>query len=259
MSFENSKLSTEWADAVAVQSFMRARAGDGPRIGPFSILFSPTSRDPFANYAIPTDGAEPTASEIAALEAAFHARHRQPRLEYLAAAAPAVEAALLAAGFTVELRPPLMTRRPGAIVTNSAPAGFEVTFIEDPERLSQAVSVQAEAFGGEESDVGWLLRVAARGGRVVSAYCRETGEAAGAGAFIPPIGGVTEVVGLAVRPAFRRRGVAQLMTAMLADEAFRAGCTLAFLSAAGEAQSAIYARAGFLRRSPMLFISKTES
>ena len=46
------------------------------------------------------------------------------------------------------------------------------------------------------------------------------------------------------------------LTASLADAAFEAGCHMAFLSAAGEAQSEIYARAVFIRRAPMLFISK---
>ncbi|HEY5007173.1 MAG TPA: GNAT family N-acetyltransferase, partial [Caulobacteraceae bacterium] len=60
---------------------------------------------------------------------------------------------------------------------------------------------------------------------------------------------------IAVAERFRRRGLAQAMTGLLAEQAFRSGCTMAFLSAAGEAQSAIYARAGFIRRSPMAYMS----
>jgi ribosomal protein S18 acetylase RimI-like enzyme len=246
------------ADAAIVQHFLRTRARNGVQVGPFSILLSPGDRSPYANYAIPADGAEPTRAQIAELEEAFRSRHRQPRLEYVPAAAPAAEPALIAAGFTVELRPPLMTRRADAQAPQPPLEGFDLAFVEAPEALNEAVRVQAEAFGGEELDAQWMMGVTRRGGRVMLAHDRPTGEAAGAGAFIPPLGGVTEVVGIGVAPRFRRRGLAQAITARLAEAAFEAGCGLTFLSAAGEAQSEIYARAGFQRRSPMLFISKPE-
>jgi len=258
MQSESSTTSADLADAITVQTYLRSRASGGPRVGPFWILFSPGDRGPFANYAIPEDGAEPTAAEIAALVATFRGRKRRPRLEYAPAAAPAVEPALLAAGFAVEMRPPLMTRRPDIAVPAPELKGFDLAFVDDAERLDQAARVQTEAFGGDEPDAQWLARTVARGGRVLVAYRRETGTAAGSGAFIPPIDGVTEVVGIAVRPDFRRRGLAQAITAMLAQDAFAAGCVLVFLSAAGEAQSEIYARAGFVRRSPMLFIAKPD-
>jgi ribosomal protein S18 acetylase RimI-like enzyme len=244
----------ELADAVTVQTYLRSRAGQGAQFGPFAILFSRGDRSPYANYAIPADAADPSPAEIAALEAAFHARGRTPRLEYAPAAAPRVEAALAAAGFTVELRPPLMTCR--AAADAPGPEGFELAFIDDPERLSLAVAVAAEAFGGEEADARWLLSLTAKGGRVLAAIAEAGGALVGVGALTPPMAGVAEVVGVGVRPAFRRRGLAQALAARLAAEAIRTGCALTFLSAAGEAQAAIYARAGFVRRSPMLFISR---
>lgn len=256
MQSENTQGAADLADAAAVQAFLRARARDGDQVGPFSVLFSPGDRGLYANYAIPADAAQPTASDIAALEEAFRTRKRTPRLEYVPAAAPAVEPALLAAGFEVELRPPLMTRRRTVASPQPDPAGFSLVFVEDPEPLSQAVTVAAEAFGGQSVDAQWLMSTVVRGGRVLLAHDRASGEPAGTGAFIRPLGGVTEVVGIGVRPAFRRRGLAQAMTAMLADAAFEGGCHLMFLSAAGEAQSEIYTRAGFLRRTPMLFLSK---
>jgi GNAT superfamily N-acetyltransferase len=246
----------ELADALIVQKFLRSRVGDGGRAGPFSILYSPGSPSPYANYAIPDDGAEPTASEIAALEVAFKARGRTPRLEYVPAASPRAETALIDAGFTVELRPPLMTCRAGAAAASLVPDGFDLAFADDPVLLEHAVSVEAESNGGDDADFRWLTRTPARGGRVVVAYHRKTGEAAGAGAFITPIESVTEVVSIATRPAFRQRGLAQAITARLSEAAFAAGCRLTWLSAAGEAQSEIYARAGYQRRSPMVFISK---
>ncbi|WP_310541844.1 GNAT family N-acetyltransferase [Phenylobacterium sp.] len=257
MQNQDTQGAADMADAAAVQAFLRARARNGVPLGPFSILFSPGDRGLYANYAIPADDARPTPTDIAALEDAFRTRKRTPRLEYVPAAAPAVEAALLAAGFEVELRPPLMTCRRTAAGPRSEPAGFSLTFVEDPQRLALATMVAAEAFGGEASDAQWLMSTVRLGGRVLLAHDRASGEPAGTGAFIRPQDGVTEVVGIGVRPAFRRRGLAQAMTAMLSQAAFDAGCHMAFLSAAGEAQSAIYARAGFLRRAPMLFIAKS--
>lgn len=256
MQSENTQGAADLADAAAVQAFLRARARNGDQVGPFSILFSPGDRGPYANYAIPADAALPTPAEIVALEEAFRTRKRTPRLEYVPAAAPALEPALLAAGFEVELRPPLMTRRRGVASPQPDLEGFDLPFIEDPARLAQAMTVAAEAFGGQASDAQWLTSTVARGGRVLLAHDRASGEPAGTGAIIRPLDGVTEMVGIAVRPAYRRRGLAQAMTTALADAAFDAGCDLVFLSAAGEAQSEIYARAGFRRRAPMLFISK---
>jgi ribosomal protein S18 acetylase RimI-like enzyme len=256
MSSANTQGPADRADAAAVQHFLRTRAWNGAQVGPFSILFSASNPSPFANYAIPVDDARPTPAEVAALEAAFLARERRPRLEYVPAAAPGVEAALLAAGFTVEMRPPLMTRRATTPAQQPEPKGFDLRFVETAENLADAARVGAEAFGGGDADAQWLMKVVARGGRVLVAYDRETGEAAGAGAFIPPIGDVTEVVGIGVRPAFRRRGLAQAITSMLAEAAFAGGCSLTFLSAAGEAQASIYGRARFVLQSPMLFISK---
>ena len=258
MTSRNSDAAAELADALIVQKFLRSRVGDGPKTGPFSILFAPGDRNPYANYAIPDDGAQPTATEIATLEETFRARKRRPRLEYVPSASPAVEAALTAAGFAVELRPPLMTRRGDAPAQNPIPDGFDLLFADDEARLADAVRVVAEAFDGDEADFQWLKRAPERGDRVVVAYQRETGEPAGAGAFLAAIDGVTEVVGIGTRPAFRRRGLARAVTAVLSEAAFAAGCHLTWLSAAGEAQSEIYARAGYERRSPMLFISKPD-
>lgn len=243
------------ADADDVQRFMLARARRGVQSGPFSLLLSPGDRSPYGNYAIPAIGAAPTPDEIAALEAAFRSRSRTPRLEYVPAAAPAVEPALAAAGFEVELRPPLMTRRADAASQPFA-TGFTATFVDAPDDLQAAVRVQAEALDGREEEAGWMAGLPARGGRLLLAREAATGAPAGVGATLRPLDEITEVVGIGVAPAFRRRGLGQAITARLAESAFDAGCTLVFLSAAGEPQAAIYERAGFVRQAPMLFISK---
>jgi len=249
------------ADALLVHAYSRSLAGrsNSETVGPFAVLFSERNPSPYANYAIPLDFAEPTAADIAALIAAFQARERQPRLEFAPSAAPKVEAALIAAGFAVELRPPMMTRRPEPVLAPFTADGFDLMAPETDQALLGHATVQKAAFGDPSpagvGDVAGLRRSVRRGGYVLVAHCHETGEAAGAGAYMPPQNGVTEITGIAVAERFRRRGLGQAITCALADQAFRAGCAMAFLSAAGEAQSAIYARAGFVRRSPMAYMS----
>jgi ribosomal protein S18 acetylase RimI-like enzyme len=251
----------DMADALLVHAYSRSLAGrsNDEMVGPFAVLFSERNPSPHANYAIPLDFAEPSPAEVAALVAAFAARDRQPRLEFAPSAAPKLEPALLASGFTVELRPPMMTRRPTPAVPPLELGGFDIALAETDQDLLDHATVQKAAFDDPaplgEAQIAALRRSLRRGGYVLVAHCRETGEAAGAGAFMPPQNGVTEVTGIAVAQRFRRRGLAQAMTGILAEQAFRAGCTMAFLSAAGEAQSAIYARAGFVRRSPMAYLS----
>ena len=58
---------------------------------------------------------------------------------------------------------------------------------------------------------------------------------------------MTEIVGVATLPAYRRRGIGAALTAALADDAVRLGVGLIFLSAAGDDVAAIYERLGFRR------------
>ena len=69
---------------------------------------------------------------------------------------------------------------------------------------------------------------------------------------------MTEVVGIGVLPEFRGRGLGQAISDLLARTALTSGCDVAFLSAAGASQAAIYARAGFVMRSPMVYMALPE-
>jgi ribosomal protein S18 acetylase RimI-like enzyme len=249
------------ADALMVQAYSRAMAArtGSELIGPFAVLFSERNPSPFANYAIPLDFAEPSPAEVAALVATFRARGRQPRLEFAPSAAPKVEPALADAGFAVELRPPLMTRRPQPPLAALQVDGFVIAAPESDQALLDYTAVQKAAFGDPtppgEADIAGSRRSLRRGGFLLVAHDLETGAPAGAGAYMPLQDGVTEVVGIAVAERFRRRGLGQVITGLLTERAFAAGCAMAFLSAAGESQSAIYARAGLIRRKPMAYMA----
>ena len=248
------------ADARLAHAYFRSLAGGRERAGPFTIQFAERSASPFANYAIPDDDADPSADNIASLVAAFVARRRVPRLEYVPTAAPKVEAALSAAGFAIDLRPPFMTRRPSPMPAVAMPDGFDLSLVQDEAALRDVVRVGRVAFGSPPIvgaiNVTGEMRALECGRRFAAIYERASGQMAGCGSYMPPQAGVTEIVGIAVAKSFRRRGLGRAITDFLARAAFDAGCEMTFLSAAGEAQAAIYARAGFVARAPMLFISK---
>ncbi len=112
-----------------IQSYLRVAASHQratQKIGPFLATFSRANDNPFLNYAIPDDNAIPSPADVAALIVAYEKRSRQPRLEYVAQLAPAVEGMLIDAGFRVEGHLPLMTCAPGAERILPVPEGIEL-------------------------------------------------------------------------------------------------------------------------------------
>ncbi len=243
-----------------IQAYMRKAAAlnrEVEQIGPFLATFTMHSANPFLNYAIPDPGAEPTADDAQALIAAFGRRQRVPRLEYLPGLAPAVEPALLAAGFTVEDRLPLMDCPREAIVDQPPPAGFELVFpATDEEHLGMATA-QAAAFEDEpptEAEVARSRQRIADGG--IAVYARDTaiGGPAGGGACTPLRDGLSEVAGVAVGEAYRKRGLGGAITLMLTRAAYDAGAESVFLTPAGDPQERVYARVGYRRIDSVLFL-----
>lgn len=245
-----------------IHAYLRIAASQGretARIGPFHATFSPHSANPYLSYAIPDDDAVPTATDVTALIAAYEARERIPRLEYIARLAPAVEPALIDAGFTVEGRLPLMACVPGAVRPQPLPEGIELVVPMTDAELLATLTAQNEAYGGPpaEPEAAERLRASMAAGQlVILARVAQSGEAVGGGACTTPAQGLTEVAGIGVRTPFRRRGVAAALTARLVQEAFAVGVELAFLMAAGEDEARIYARAGFTRIGDILHISR---
>ena len=230
------------------------------RIGPFLATCTPTSDNPYLNYAIPEDGAEPGGEDVFDLEAWFAHRHRKPRLEYVTAAAPAVEAVLLAAGFAVEGRLPLMVWDTHA-TTDLAPIdGVEVVLARSDDDLFDMMAVQAEAYESSappsRDDVGFARGAVERGAIAVVARDLGTGAAVGAGRCSPVVTGLAEVAAIGVVASHRRRGIAGALARRLAREATDNGADSPFLMAAHETEARSYERAGFVRISEILHISK---
>jgi len=83
----------------------------------------------------------------------------------------------------------------------------------------------------------------------VTAIDQTSGDVLGGGAHVPRAeAGATELVGIAVKPSARRRGIGLALAAHLAADARRSGIDTVFLSADSDDVARIYARAGFVRR-----------
>jgi ribosomal protein S18 acetylase RimI-like enzyme len=216
--------------------------------------FDEVSDNPYRNYAVPDDGARPGSDDVAALEAAFIRRRRKPRLEYIAAAAPEVEVALLARGFAVEQRYAILTCLDGEV--RDLP-GIEIVEARTDTDIIAAAEALSEAYGNDAPYPDPLRRLIEQGG--VLAIVRDGETVAGAGMSTPQHEGVTEVAGIGVRENFRRRGIAGALTAFLARTAFARGATLAWLTPGSEGAARVYERAGFRRASEQLHISKEVS
>jgi ribosomal protein S18 acetylase RimI-like enzyme len=245
-----------------VQAHLRAaarRARAVEQVGPFLASFDHDSDNPFLNYAIPDDHAEPTPDDVAALISAYRARNLRPRLEYCPAAATAVEPALVAGGFVAERRVPLMVCRPEDLVSPPPPDGVELLVPSTADERLGLLQVQHEAYDDPHevgpADADRLGRALAAGSLAVLARVTATGEPIGAGTCPAPDGGLSEVAGIAVRERFRRRGVAAAVTARLTQELFAGGGDVAFLTPEGPPEERIYTRLGYARHSEVLHIS----
>ncbi len=228
------------------------------RVGPFVATFTSGSDNPYLNYAIPETAATPSRADVEALAAAFGERSRRPRLEYVPSTAPEVEATLIEASFAVELRTPLMTYAGSGPLDE--PEGIELLEARDPDAIRGAVTVQHEAYGEggppDEARLAGIARSIERSALLVLARDAVTQEPAGAGQCTAPVDGATELTSVGVRPAFRRRGIAQALTTWLAKTMTARGADLVFLMAHGEDEARIYERAGFTRIGEVLHISR---
>jgi GNAT superfamily N-acetyltransferase len=240
----------------AIQGHLRASIADrAQRVGPFLLTYQPDTASAGSNYAVPDDEAAPSAADVAALVAHFATLDRTPRLEYVDPA-PAVDAALAVAGFTVEARHPLMTIAPGDVTEPPTPDGLEILLANSRERLWQVATIANAAHGegdATEHDVSRLRDTIDRGGTVALALL--DGEPAGTGLFTGPRDGLTELAAVGVAERYRRRGIAAAIAFRLTRVALDAGA-VPYLQAEGEPEQRIYARVGYRRIGSLTAISR---
>ena len=238
----------------------RARC-DTEEHGPLTLF---VARSGFPYYARPRLGlaAEVTTADVTAVLE----RQRElgvPRaVEWVHDTTPSLLAAARAAGMTVEECPLLVLEQDPP--EPDPAAGVRIVAADDPELglVRAAVNV---GFGTAGTSIG-PASIAERDEDAVArpegaeriADLMRAGLSVLAGAFDPevgPVGGgshnprgeVTEIVGVGVLPAYRRRGLAGAITACLARHALDTGVRTVFCSAQDDAVARVYESVGFRR------------
>jgi hypothetical protein len=207
----------------ALRASIESRA---ERLGPFLVRFDEHSDNPFLNYAVPDDGADPTSQEVNVLITAFVGRGRRPRLEYITPSL-LVDRAVKAAGFVTDLELAIMTATPATFIKPPAVAGLDLKHLGPEDDLWAAVRVQHVAYGGTtpigQHDIDSRRATLEGGGGIVLA--RYFGTPAGAGLFTPPKYEMAEIAGVGVLAAYRRRHIASAIAGALTEAVFTTGAT----------------------------------
>jgi len=229
-------------------------------VGPFSVFIG-TGR--WSYYARPRLGVtdEFTVEDVQAALARKREVGQPESVEWVHETTPSLLAAAREAGLEV-LEAPLMVLDQGAWRAPEAPSGITLRVLEaDEPAVAESVAVQNVAFGAAgtapgpqghaernaalESDHDFLRERMRRGLTVTAVAEGEYGVVA-AGAH-QPVGGVTEIVGVATLPAVRRQGLGGAVTGTLVEDALAHGVDTVFLSAGSEDIARVYGRLGFKR------------
>ncbi|WHX21178.1 GNAT family N-acetyltransferase [Streptomyces malaysiensis subsp. malaysiensis] len=244
-----------------VQSFAVANLRRRPVLvetGGFVAGFDPGTTSPYINYATPLPGARPTARDVIELIEAFRVRDLKPRLEFAPDAAPAVEPALRAAGFTVEAVHAYLVCTPEGLAIPQGAAALPVAVPSTDEDYLAIDATLSEAFAGEfaasPEGASRLRRVQEHGGAVRFVRAPDEGCAGGATCSAPAVG-TAELAGVGTRPAYRGRGIAAAVTAALTETMFARGARSVWLEYSGEGSRRVYERVGYQPRGTRLYMS----
>lgn len=230
-------------------------------VGPFTLFVQAGAGWPF--YARPTPGVTRFhARDVVRLRERQRELGVPESLEWVVELAPGLAEAAEAAGLAVH-RHPLMHRVSDGGIPLPTPPGLRLRIAADADALAAAHAVAHVGFAQPGTDVGpagdevvarrlrevdpafltFSLDRAERG-LTVTVLAELDGRPAATGAH-NPLDGVTEIVGVATLPAFRRRGLAGVVTAALLADADEREVRDVVLSAADGPVARIYARLGF--------------
>jgi GNAT superfamily N-acetyltransferase len=249
---------------IEMQSYLRENARSQYECAaapPFTLFFHPSSEAKYFNYGIPDHPIEgDLTAELRAARDLFGQRKRIPRFEFFEAFAPALPAALLKNGFHEEARQWSMICTPDDLRGAPAVPGLEIVALkpESPaDDVADYLMAQRQGFQPENTTLPSPFDVIqARLDFLISGWqaflARVDGAPAGTALFSRPIQGITEVAGIAVRTAFRRRGIATRLTWHTTQAAFRLGVHAACLTAADQASGRVYSRLGYCSFSNLL-------
>jgi GNAT superfamily N-acetyltransferase len=236
-----------------IQTYVRRYAAERrevERIGPFLGTFGRHSSGPYLNYAVPDDGSEPTAEDIAAFVHAYESRRLRPRVELMPLLAPEAVVALAECGFSSEGTFSLMVCTNESLREVALPPGTEVEFAEDDQQCRAVLEIRHDAFCEPgpvtDADVVRARATVVSGGVAGVVVDKASGETVASGACLVPYDGVTELTSIGVRPAWRRHGIGAVLTAALAGAALHAGSEIVYLTPAHDEGERLYERVGFV-------------
>jgi ribosomal protein S18 acetylase RimI-like enzyme len=230
-------------------------------IGPFTLFVNEGIG--WRYYARPTVGARRfTAGDVRRVLDRQRELDQPLEFEWVVDVTPTVAEAARAAGLKL-VEHPLMHLRGDEFLPTSPPDGAELRFVGPDDELATITAVAMVGFDAPGTEIA-PIGVEALAERAASVDAGKLAFARGrlargltvtAAAFVgrdpvasgshQPIDGVTEIVGVACLPAFRRRGLASAVTSALAEDAARRGVSTVFLSADDDAVARIYGRLGF--------------
>jgi predicted GNAT family acetyltransferase len=241
------------ADADRIQRYLRAvveREREPVSAGAFVLYVHPADPHPFLNYAIPAPDA--TDGDGAELIRAARARGLVPRLEYLESCFPWVEASLDANGFARESHLRLMTCPRDAL--GEPAAEVDLRRVEPGSALVRPMlTVTRAAFGEGPPDDD---EVARWNGNTIAALM--DGEVVGSATWTTVIDGMSEIGGVAVAEAARRRGIGAALTVGASRGAFNDGASMVLLTPGDDATARVYERAGFRDATTMLHLRRAD-
>ena len=239
-------------------------ATDPEDIGPFTLF---RSLAPWPYYARPRIGFEGRIDpgDVRDLRAAQRERGTAETIEWIHEVAPSLAGSASAAGLHV-VAYPLMALAAADFAPVQPPDGVEVRLLGHDDEAFDATHAVADVgfrFGGtavgsqgpNERDaaaqsalpaISEFRRLRAREGWTVSAGAFTADGPISVGSH-QPLGGATEIVGVATLPSWRRRGIGAAVTTMLVADALVRGIETIFLSAGSEDVARVYARLGFRR------------
>jgi ribosomal protein S18 acetylase RimI-like enzyme len=238
----------------------RANA-DAEEHGPFTIF---VSHGGWPYYARPRLGvtAGITPDEVSSVLDRLEELGLPRSIEWVHETTPSLRGAAVAAGVEVGDHPLLVLG--GGPVVRHSPVAVRRLAPDDPDLAAVQAAIQV-GFGQGDTQIG-PASVAERDARAAGpdshvdtmAAMLAAGWSVTFGAFDPalgavgggshnPRGDVTEIVGVAVLPAQRRRGIAGHLTWALAADAAEAGVRTVFMSADSDDVARIYEGVGFRR------------
>jgi N-acetylglutamate synthase-like GNAT family acetyltransferase len=233
-------------------------AARAEHVGPFTLFVRSAPGWPY--YARPSLGATSfTPDDVQRV------RHRQRELsipetfEWVDDVTPTLADALAASGLPITRHPLMLLEHLREV---PVPDGVNVRLAREDDDLALFNAIAHLGFGhpgtargeaGIEDAYRAVQREDAalagqrqrlREGRTITAIA-EAGDSPVASGSHQPVGDVSELVGIAVLPAFRRRGIAAALTHRLVQDALERNVRTVFLSAGDADVARVYARVGF--------------